>query len=176
VEESPAIAAHLPISRQHEADLALHYRWIPYWESIAGGMGPAVAVPVRERQDGTQARPEPDDDAHLRSMAEVLGYRIIAEDDKVGHVEDFLVDTDGWAIRYMVVDTRNWLPGRKVIVAPDWVKDVDWPDSHVAVALSADSIRHSPVFDPYTPVNREYEMRLYDYYGRPAYFEQQREG
>jgi hypothetical protein len=67
----------------------------------------------------------------------------------------------------MVVDTRNWLPGRKVLVAPSWVKDIDGHDSHVAVALSADAIRNSPAFDPSVPVNREYEARLYDYYGRP---------
>ena len=34
-------------------------------------------------------------------------------------VEDLLVDEHEWAIRYIVVDTRYWLPGKKVLVADD---------------------------------------------------------
>jgi hypothetical protein len=44
----------------------------------------------------------------------------------VGHVEDFLVDDRTWAIRYIVVDTLNWLPGRKVVISPGWIKTVSW--------------------------------------------------
>jgi hypothetical protein len=75
-----------------------------------------------------------------------------------------------WAIRYLVVDTRNWLPGKKVLVAPQWTADVDWAGRRVSVDLSKDAIKDGPEFDPSLPVNREYEVRLYDYYGRPHYW------
>jgi hypothetical protein len=56
--------------------------------------------------------------SHLRSVKEVIGYHIQATDGDIGHVEDFVVDDEVWALRYVVVDTRNWLPGRKVLWYP----------------------------------------------------------
>jgi hypothetical protein len=101
----------------------------------------------------------------------VTGYRIHASDGDIGHVADFIVDTEDWAIRYLVVDTHNWLPGRKVLVSPAWVKQVSWDERHLHLDLSRQEIRGSLAFDPSAPVNREYEARLYDYYGRPKYWE-----
>ncbi|MBK9166200.1 MAG: PRC-barrel domain-containing protein [Bryobacterales bacterium] len=131
--------------------------------------GAARAVGKSEqtlRTEGVETHGDP----HLRSVREVSGYRIRAADGEIGRVADFIVDTDGWAIRYLVVDTRNWLPGRKVLVAPRWVQSIDWGDRLVHVRLHREDIKNSPEFDPNEPVNREYEARLYDYYGRPRYW------
>jgi hypothetical protein len=109
---------------------------------------------------------------HLRSTREVIGYHIQARDGEIGHVEDFIADDQTWAIQYMVVDTRNWLPGRKVLIAPAWIEKVDWLERLVHVDLLRETIQNSPEFDPSAPVNRAYEVRLYDYYGRPKYWDQ----
>jgi hypothetical protein len=99
------------------------------------------------------------------------GYTVAGQDDACGTVKDFLVDDEYWVVRYLVLDTGNWLPGRKVILAPAWVKDVTWADRKVIVDLSQEQIKGSPEFNPDEPVNRQYEVRLYDYYGRPKYWE-----
>jgi hypothetical protein len=81
------------------------------------------------------------------------------------------VDQDSWTIRYLVIDTRNWLPAsKKVLVAPDWVDLVDWKRSKVLMDLTSSQIKNSPEFDPTLPVNRSYEATLYDFYGRPYYW------
>jgi uncharacterized protein YrrD len=167
VEESPSIGADLPVSRQQEVELAEYFRWAPYW---GAPVGPGVPVPVPRRKPDEDSEETPGD-PHLRSVHEVIGYHIQAVDQKIGHVEDFIVDTDAWAIRYMVVDTRNWLPGRKVLVSPGWVESVNWEEKRVHASLTGDAIRNSPEFDPGEPVNRKYESHLYDYYGRPKYWE-----
>jgi PRC-barrel domain len=100
----------------------------------------------------------------------VLAYYIQAHDGQIGHVEDFIVDTEAWAIRYIAVDTGNWWPGKKVLVAATWIEYVDWAESLVHVDLSRDQVKGSPEFDTTAPVNRAYESRLYDYYGRPVYW------
>ena len=146
------------MSRQQETELHLYYGWTPYWQS--GMAAPALA--------GKQA--ETSGDPNLRSSVEVTGYHIQARDGEIGHVEDFLANDEDWVIRYMIVDTRNWLPGKKVLVSPTWIEEVDWLTRDVHVDLKRETIRHSPEFDPDAPVNREYEMRLYDYYGRPKYW------
>jgi hypothetical protein len=38
------------------------------------------------------------------------------------------------------------------------------------VNVSKEQIENSPEYDPASPINREYEIRLYDFYGRPYYW------
>jgi len=109
-------------------------------------------------------------DAHLRSAQEVRGYHIQGTDDAIGHVEDFVVDDESWAIRYLVVDTSNWWFGKKVLVAPHWATRISWEERKVFIDLSREAIKNGPVWDAAAPINREYEARLYDYYGRPMYW------
>src|SRR5690606_21375822 len=101
---------------------------------------------------------------------EVLGYHIEATDGDIGHVEDFLVDESSWAILYMVVDTRNWWPGKKTLVAPERIESIRWNDSRVRVDLSREAIRQAPEYDPNAPLSRDYETRLYAAYGRTVYW------
>jgi hypothetical protein len=93
-----------------------------------------------------------------------------ANDGEIGHVDDFLVDDENWTIRYVVVDTRNWWPGKKVLISPEWIRSVSWTDSRVYVDLSRDTIKNGPEYDPSTPLSREYENRLYKHYGRSQYW------
>jgi hypothetical protein len=109
-------------------------------------------------------------DSHLRSTDEVTGYHIEASDGEIGHVADFLVDDETWAIRYLEVDTRNWWPGKKVLVSPHWLDNVSWPDSKVYVDLTRETIRNGPEWSDSMTVTREYENRLYDYYDRSPYW------
>ncbi len=113
------------------------------------------------------AEPGRRDDSHLRSTREVTGYHIHATDGEIGHVEDFIVDDETWAVRYVVVGTRNWLPGKKVILSPRWIKRVEWADSSLYFDLTRESVKNSPEFDPSKADNRDYEAYLYDHYGRP---------
>jgi sporulation protein YlmC with PRC-barrel domain len=162
VEHSPSISADKPVSRQMEEDLHTYYGWTPYWSGA--GIAMAEAAAEREKREAG--------DPHLRSTQKVTGYHIQATDGEIGHVEDFVVDDETWVIRYMVVNTRNWLPGKSVLVAPTWVDRISWAGGLVYLDLDRETIKNSPEFDPSAPVNRAYELRLYDYYGRPKYWTQ----
>jgi hypothetical protein len=167
VEKSPDIDTDRPVSRQQEVALHAHYGWLPYWDmAVPLGSAPIpVPQPAMEVDEiGEQGDP------HLRSTQAVMGYYIQARDGDIGHVEDFIVDAETWTIRYMVVDTRNWLPGKQVLVSPWWITEVSWDTSRVRVHMERQAIKNSPPFDPATPVNRDYEEQLYDYYGRPKYW------
>jgi hypothetical protein len=111
-----------------------------------------------------------EDDSNVRSCKAVTGYGVEALDGAIGHVDDFIIEDEGWGIRYMAVATRDWLPGRKVLVAPQWIYGVSWAEMKVHVDLSREAVKNSPEYDSTAPVNREYETRLYDYYGRPKYW------
>jgi uncharacterized protein YrrD len=86
-------------------------------------------------------------DPHLRSSAEVTGYRVEASDGNIGHIDDFLFDGSSWAIRHAVVDTREWLPGGHVLIEPLSIERVDWNQHEVRVKLTREVIKSSPPYD-----------------------------
>lgn len=181
VQQSPDIDTDQPVSRQQEIEYYGYYGYPHYWAGpYLWGVGPypmmspgRAASLEQERQWDWKARER--GDPHLRSSATVIGDYIQATDGDIGHVEDFLVDDSSWAIRYMIVDTRNWWPGKKVLVSPEWIERVDWNDSKVHVGVTREQIKKSPEYDPSGPVERDYETRLHDYYGRPSYWSHRRD-
>ena len=105
-------------------------------------------------------------DPHLRSTSEVKGYSIHATDGDIGEVEDFIVDDTTWSIRYLIVDTGNWLPGKKVLLSPGWIKEIKWETSAVYVDIPVNNIKNSPEYDPSQPLSETYENDLFHYYGK----------
>jgi hypothetical protein len=164
VKYSPDIELEKPISMQKQAQLHKYYEWPGWVYPTFPSLAPRVRI---SEADGAE---EEEGDPHLRSTAEVIGYHIQAIDEEVGHIEDFLVDDEVWIIRYLMVDTRNWLPGRKVLVAVEWIHQIKWADSKVYVDLFKEGIKASPEFDLKTPIDRSYENLLYNHYSRPKYW------
>jgi len=107
-------------------------------------------------------------DPHLRSAKEVTGYHLHATHDPVGHIEDLLLDSASWAIRYLVVDTRNWLPGRHVVIPPQWIKSVDWTERVVNVEVARDVVEAAPEYHPDLEFSPAYAADLYRHYQRPT--------
>jgi len=179
VESSPNIDLAKPISRQQELELQEHYQWPLYWSAPGGiyylGAPPTTIIEsilgVEQDQAKTGGVKAEQNDPHLRSAWEILGYHIRARDDEIGHVEDFIVDDEVWIIRYMAVDTRNWGSGKKVLLAPQWIEAVNWTQAQVHVDLALETIKNSPEFNPGKPVDQGYEAELYDYYDRPKYWQ-----
>jgi hypothetical protein len=187
VRNSPPVHWDRPVSRVEERSLHDYYGWPYYWATAPlGGIGPGIApttapipgpVPsvLRETTGHPAAaisehgQPADDQDPHLRSADEIRGYRIEARSGRAGHVEDFLIDSARWAIRYLVVDTRDWWPGKKVLIAPGWIEGVSYPKETVAIDLTLDQIRQSPEYDASKPVDSAYAARLHDHYRRPRY-------
>ncbi len=84
------------------------------------------------------------------------------------NIEEYLnrvVDDEKWNICFLIVDTRNWLPGRKVLIMPRWINHIDCDELKVYINLSKESIQNSPVFDSSKPVGKDYEIELFKHYG-----------
>lgn len=140
-----------------------------YWH----GLGPPVTAEGEDVYPGegvAAGSSQPETEGRLRSMKEVTGYYIQATDGDIGHVDDFLVDEQSWRVHYLVVDTRNWLPGRRVLLARPGIERISWGESKVYVNLSRQAIKDSPEYDPTRPIERDYESRLHDHYHWPHYW------
>jgi hypothetical protein len=108
----------------------------------------------------------------LRNINEIFNYVLLAKDGEIGRCRDFLYDDEKWTLRYIIVNTRNWLPGRSVLVSPQWTTAVDWAERKLWVDLSTDSVKNSPEYDHLVPLGRDYERALHDYYGRHGYWQE----
>jgi sporulation protein YlmC with PRC-barrel domain len=129
---------------------------------------------VRDRKKWKESTPlapaEKKWDHHLRSMHDVSGYRIHATDGEIGHVEDFIIDDETWAIRYLIVDTQNWWPGKKVLISPHWIERVSWSESAVFINLPRETIKQSPEYTEEFLPTRDYEDKLHLHYNRQGYW------
>ena len=54
----------------------------------------------------------------LLRIRDLRGDRIHAEDGEVGSVGELYFDDQAWDVRYLAVDTRRWMPGRKYFISP----------------------------------------------------------
>jgi len=175
VRNAPSIDEDKPVDRQHEAELYGYYGWAPYWGGDVmmpggvgvGGLGDAMSLP-----GSIPPEPLPSDegDPHLRSGRDIIGYAIAAADSDIGEVSDILIDDQDWRIRYFLVDTGKWLPGRKVVLSPEWVKSIEWAEHKVVVDLTREQVEASPEYDEVEGVNRAYEEGLYAHYRRNSYW------
>jgi hypothetical protein len=86
-------------------------------------------------------------------------------------VEDFILEDANWMIRYLLVGTGLWLPGKRVLVAPPWIQSVSWERSAVTVDLPRESIKRAREFDPEIGVTRAYEISLFQHYSREGYWQ-----
>jgi uncharacterized protein YrrD len=169
IEDSPPLDTDKPVSRQFERAYYGHYGWPTYWN------GPyvwgAYPYPVRDREKWkTTPQHEESWDPHLRSTHDVSGHHVQALDGEIGHVEDFVIDDETWAIRYLTVDTHNWWPGKKVLVSPQWIERVSWGERKVFVNLSREAIKQSPEYTEESLLTRDYEIGLHRHYNRKGYW------
>lgn len=174
IEASPPIEAHKPVSRQFEEQYFQYFGRPYYWPGplLWGPVEfPGLALPAPVPAELPPAAPAPGDDSHLRSVNEVTGYHLQALDQHFGHVEEFIFDDENWAIRYLVVDTRNWWPGKRALLAPPWISWVSWPELRVYVDLDRETVRRAPEYNPAAPITREYEQKLFEHYNRQPYWE-----
>ncbi len=175
IESSPPLPAEQPLTRQYERDFFLFYGWPFYWTGLnMGGQAPFL-TPIRDRDAVEQPQEEdPAWDPDLRSMDDIRGHHIQASDGELGHLDDFIVDIDNWAIRYLVIDTRNWWPGKRVLISPKWVEAVSWSESKIYVDIPRETIKLAPEYTPDLLLTRDYENALHSYYGRKGYWIEER--
>jgi hypothetical protein len=154
IKNAPDLDTDAPVSRQQESELLKHFGWTPYWR-------PTPPPPLGPDESG---------DVHLRSVEAVTGYTVRATDGDFGEVADFIADDSLWIIRYVAVDTKQWLPRRQILITPGWVRDIDWALHRAEVSLSREQLKQAPEYQPGAPVDRKYEARLYAFYGLPHYW------
>ena len=169
IEESPSIDTDKPVSSQYETPYNGYYDLPNYW----GGPYMWGSYAHLDLDRTRRNRPVSETmgwDRHLRSTDEVTGYHLAALDGEIGHVDDFIIDDETWAIRYLVVATKNGCPGKKVLISPKWIESVSWEEREVAIGLSRSTVKDAPEYTDQSLLTRDYETGLYGHYNREGYW------
>jgi hypothetical protein len=153
IQDSPSIESHKPVSRQYEEDYYRYYGWPYYWQGDAlWGMSgfPILELPAKplpsESAIESGATPEPAE-AHLRSAQAVNGYHLQASDGMIGHVCDFMMDAESWAVRQLVIKTGHRLSGKEVRISTSQVDRISYEESTVFVSLTTEAVEQSSAHD-----------------------------
>jgi hypothetical protein len=150
IENSPPIESHKPVSRQYEEEYHRYYGWPYYWQGDAlWGMSsvPMMEVPLNLRPAklaSTGDTPSKESAAHLRSAKAVNGYHLRASDGEIGHICDFMMDDQNWAIGQLVIKTGHRLSGREVQIPVNKVERISYEESTVYVNLTGEGVEESP--------------------------------
>jgi sporulation protein YlmC with PRC-barrel domain len=131
VQECPNMETDLPVARQPESSQVLVSE--AYW---MGALGAASGI---------------QGDPHLRSTRVLAGLHIHCSDGRIGHVEDFVVDDRSWSVCYLVVDTRNWWPGKRVLIESRLIESIRWRNREIHVALTRQQIERRPPYEGTLP-------------------------
>ena len=151
IENSPAIEAHKPVSRQYEEEYYRYYGWPYYWgeTGMLGVAGLPVAPPpylVSSDREGWGASTHNGDDPHLRSTRALDGYHIQTHEGAIGHVTDFILDDKSWAICHLVVETGHWYSGKEMVISTQDVDYISYEESKVLVKVTRESILKAPEY------------------------------
>jgi sporulation protein YlmC with PRC-barrel domain len=169
IEDSPSLDSDKPVSRQFEQSYFVYYGYPVYWGGpYMWGAHPLIMRDPEQWKKTIQG--EKEWDPNLRNTQDVRGYQIQASDGEIGHVEDFIIDDETWAIRYLIIDTKNWWSGKKVLIAPSRIERVSWAESKVFVNLPRDTIKQALEYSDKSLLTRVYEIELHRHYNRQGYW------
>jgi hypothetical protein len=171
VADCPDISTDEPVSHQMAASRIRTNSGLPYWgTSGVWGLGICPGDPgaIARLLESTQraSTPARRGDPHLHSTRAVPGYGMQACDGAIGYVADFIIDDTVWAIRYIVIASRSWWPGRKVLVPARWINSIDCSQSRVTVDAPREVVRCGPAFDQSALADPAYETWLQRTYAR----------
>ena len=177
ITDAPGILLDRPVSLQQQKSLYDYYDWDAAWDGSTFGQGTMVNdfKPVMRFDSDTvgvaagESFHVEDGDPHLRSLSEIIGYHIHANDGDIGHAQDVLIDDNGWLINYLIVDTSNWWIGHHVLLSPYSVTKIEFSDRKIQVNTNMAKIQSSPPWKPEELVDEAYQAQLHEHYGWPAY-------
>jgi hypothetical protein len=177
IENSPSIDRNVPVTRDYEVSYHGYYGTPLYWDGPNMWGANPYLLRDREkwtnRESGNEVNPDKGNawDSSLRSTHDVNDYKIHASDeDKIGHVDDFIIDDETWAIRYLIINTGNIFTGKKVLISPQWIDRISWDDSRVYINLTKEAIKQSPEYSEESGLTRDYETSLFGYYKKTPYW------
>ncbi len=180
IKDSPTVDLDKPVSEEELAELHRYYGWASFRPGILPGAPvavPGAAMPISQTMEYKitdesrgEELPQEEIERHLRSTREVSRYRVDAEEETIGYVEDLLFDTDDWTIRYFIVDAGGIMEQDMILLSRDWVRSLDWLKRKIDMAVTIQAVKDAPEFGRGKSYRKEDERVLYEHFGKDLYW------
>ncbi len=153
IQNSPAADDIMPLSREKEIEFSERYEWPAYWTNLS------ATTPGVVEELATSAPPEESRtlDNHLRDFEKMITYNLMAQGKNVGVVDDFIVDHTTWHTAFVIVDSSPLLPGRRVMLPPRVIAEIDSTQKSILADVTTESIKKAPAFEDGTLENLQTE-------------------
>jgi len=100
----------------------------------------------------------------LRSFKEIKYYYL--QTTNAGHstIEDFIIDTSDWSIKYLIINLRNSLNNEFVLITPELLQQIDYGATRIFSSLSQEQLENAPRYKLDTPISADFEKLVFNYY------------
>jgi hypothetical protein len=99
-----------------------------------------------------------------------LNTNICGTDGDIGGLHDAYFNGVTWRLRYFVVDSGSWLPGKKHLLSPHALEQIKWPDSLACVSATKKQFEQSPGVLLDRPISRKMEAAVANHFAWSAYW------
>ncbi|MFP4377388.1 MAG: PRC-barrel domain-containing protein [Spirochaetales bacterium] len=175
IKNAPTADHRKPISRRKEEEFYRYHQLPIYWGG-AGLWGTAMTpmeagtVTYKPSAYMDEESSVENEDYHIRSTQEVIGYDVQAAGEKVGKVGGFVIEGSNWAVRYIRIEAKDTIGGGNLYVSPHWVDDISWIEADLKLDIGADRLMDVPVVGTTGSISREEEEKLHDFFQQPRYW------
>jgi len=165
VREGPKIDTDRPLSHDEEMRLHGHFNWSMTWGGVSAEF-PILSVPgIQELQiPAKEDVPTATQKTHPRSAKELEGFYVQTLDGHMGHVDEVLINTNGWYINYLLLNTKNWLHGKTVVIPARAFSKTDWINRSITADLTQDEIMGSPEYNEIRLGSQPYLREIQEYF------------
>lgn len=106
----------------------------------------------------------------LRKLHSLKSFVVHGRDGKFGKVDDFYFDQRQFVVRYLVLDTGNWLKQEETLISTQAIDDIDFDGKKIMVDLTTDQLEGSPSIKKNEPISKVKEKEIIEYFGWPDYW------
>ena len=148
IEKCPASDEDMPLERRREDEMkklssqGIFYSW---GEGFIGSHN--LDIPEYERSESLKESGNSGSDVHLRSSRFLRGGEAIATDGRAGHVRDFIVDSESWTIRDIVLEIGTLFDTKMVLIPRQWVRRISIDNAEFVLNVEKEKVNKSAVFN-----------------------------
>lgn len=85
---------------------------------------------------------------NLNSTDEMFAYKVKALDERIGSVDNCIVNTEAWYINNLIVNIGfSLLPGKKISITADNVKEINNQQKIVQLDINAQGVKNHPGYE-----------------------------
>lgn len=104
----------------------------------------------------------------LQLLNQLTHYTLFANHEKIGKIEQFILEDSQWLTRFAIIKSSGWLKKKDFLISPQLISSTLHEQQNVMTSIPRDQLENSPDIRSIQPVSKLMESRYLDYYHWPS--------